>query len=269
MRALWIASAALLSLPLYAQDHAGHQPDAAAVTPPAAQTQPEMPMPMNDGAERNALMQEHGGARTGLILGERFEYLPELDSLRWEGQGWYGSDLNKLWLKTEGEYDTETDDLERGEAQLLYSRAVAPYWDLQAGLRVDDGEGPRRHYAALGLMGLAPYWFELDLAAFLSERGDLSARLEAEYELRFTQRLILQPRLELDYDFADDPAAGIGQGVSEASLGLRLRYEWRREFAPYIGVERHEVHGGTAALFDAAGRDTQETSWVVGLRFWY
>jgi copper resistance protein B len=269
MRALWISTAVLMSLPLHAQDHTEHQHGAATATPPAAQAQTAMPMPMAGSSAHNTLMHEHGGMRTGLLLGERFEYLPEADTLRWEGQGWYGSDLNKLWLKTEGEYDTEADSLERGEVQMLYSRAVAPYWDLQGGLRVDDGEGPRRSYATVGLIGLAPYWFELDAAAFLSERGDLSARVEAQYELRFTQRLILQPRLELDYAFADDPAIGIGQGVSEASAGLRLRYEWRREFAPYIGVERREVHGGTATLFDAVGRETKETSWVVGLRFWY
>ncbi|MDR0780503.1 MAG: copper resistance protein B [Pseudomonadales bacterium] len=249
MRSWWLFSAALLSLPLQAQEHSAAQ-----------HTQEHM--------LQEYVLQEHGGAYTGSILGERVEYLPVRDALQWGAQGWYGSDLNKAWFKTEGKYDTAASALAHGEMQLLYSRAVAPYWDLQSGLRVDAGEGAPRHYAVLGLMGLAPYWFELNLAGFLSERGALSARLEADYELRFTQRLILQPRAAFDYRFTRDAAAHIGRGLGDAELGLRLRYEWRREFAPYIGVERREVHEGSAAPLESA-RTAWETSWLVGLRFWY
>ena len=153
--------------------------------------------------------------------------------------------------------------------QLLYSRAIAPFWDLQAGLRHDDVDGAARAQAALGLMGLAPYWFELDAAAFISEDGDLSARFEAEYELRFTQRLLLQPRVELNYSFADTPELQIGKGFSEASFGLRLRYEVLREFAPYLGVEWTRAYGNTANLLRSAGVDAADTRVVAGLRFWY
>ena len=136
-------------------------------------------------------------------------------------QGWLGRDLNKFWFKTEGAYDIDAQRSEETEVQALYSRAVAPYWDVQAGVRQDNGFGPSRSYAVIGLQGLAPYWFEIDAAAFVSERGDLSSRLEAEYELRFTQRMLLQSRIELDYAFGDDVAIGAGKGVRDASFGLR------------------------------------------------
>jgi copper resistance protein B len=217
------------------------------------------------------LMAEHGGSLNFLVLGERFEQAEDdgATSRLWEMQGWLGYDEHKLWLKLEGEYDVDANETERSEAQALYSRAIAPFWDLQAGLRRDDAGSASRNYAVIGLMGLAPYWFELDAAAFISERGDLSARLEAEYELRFTQRLLLQPRLELNYSFADDTALGVGEGMSEAGFGLRLRYEIRREFAPYLGVEWTRAYANTAALLRAAGDDPEDVRVVAGLRFWY
>lgn len=262
MRCHLLAAMTLLVAPLHAQDHSAHGH--------GSTTNESTSDSALSGTDAHAtLLHEHGGMRTGFLFGERFEYLPEFEQQMWEAQGWYGSDSSKLWLKTEGEYHTEEEVLEHAELQLLYSRAVAPYWDLQAGLRIDDGEGPRRHHAVIGVQGLAPYWFELDLAAFLSESGKLSARVEAEYELRFTQRLILQPRLELNYSFADDFAAGIGKGWNETSLGLRLRYEWHRQFTPYVGVEYRSLHGGTATLYDARGLDTHEMTWLGGLRFWY
>ena len=214
------------------------------------------------------VMSEHGASLNFLILGERFEQT-DSDEALWELQGWLGYDYDKLWLKTEGEYDTESDATERSEVQLLYSRAIAPFWDVQAGLRRDEVSAESRTYATIGLMGLAPYWFEIDAAAFVSEAGDLSARLEAEYELRFTQKLLLQPRLELNYSFADDTELLLGEGVSEASFGLRLRYEWRRELAPYLGVEWARSYGSTAALLRAAGEERSDTRVVAGLRFWY
>ncbi len=209
-----------------------------------------------------------------LVLGDSFERADD-DTLQWDMQGWLGYDRDRLWFKTEGEHATNADGDDHSEVQLLYGRAVSPYWDLQAGLRrVRLRSEPLRRdktrsYAVLGVQGLAPYWFEVDAAAFLSEQGDLSARVEVEYELRFTQKLLLQPRLELNYSFADDPALGVGEGMSEASFGLRLRYELRREFAPYVGVEWVRAFGGTADLLRAAGEDQQESRVVAGLRFWY
>lgn len=243
-------------------DHGAH-----ALPFPSATGNPAAPSVPADEAHDH-LMSEHGGSLNFLVLGERLER-SDADTGLWELQGWLGYDYDKLWLKSEGEYDTKADSTEHSEVQALYSHAVAPYWDLQAGLRRDDIGSEARTYAVIGLMGLAPYWFEVDAAAFFSEQGDLSARLEAEYELRFTQKLFLQPRLELNYSFADDAEMRIGQGVSEASVGLRLRYEWRRELAPYFGVEWARSYGNTAALLRAGGEMRGDTRAVIGLRFWY
>ncbi|MDG2175014.1 MAG: copper resistance protein B [Gammaproteobacteria bacterium] len=215
-------------------------------------------------AARDNVRQMHGDDINSLIIGERLEnQIRDGDSsLVWEAQGWIGYDLNKLWLKTEGDSDDES------EFQALWSHAISPFWDFQTGWR-HDFEGSNRDYAVIGLMGLAPYWFEVDAAAFISDEGDASARLEAEYDLRFTQRLILQPRMELNYAFSDDVEAGIGQGLHELNLGLRLRYEVKREFAPYLGVTWEKSFGDTADFLRTAGKDTSETTFVLGLRFWY
>lgn len=255
----------LLLLPAFTlaaeDDHAAHL-QAQPAMPVAQQAQPEL------GEAHEHLMDEHGASLNFLVIGERFEQGDDSARL-WELQGWLGYDYDKLWLKTEGEYDTDANATEHSEVQLLYSRAVAPFWDLQAGLRRDDAGSESRTHAVFGLMGLAPYWFEVDAAAFLSEDGDLGARLEAEYELRFTQKLLLQPRLELNYSFADDPGMMLGKGMSEASFGLRLRYEWRREVAPYVGVEWSRAYGDTATLLRTNGTDSNDTRVVAGLRFWY
>ena len=224
---------------------------------------------MQEALHMNRMM--HGDSLNFLLLGERFEQAEDdgVTSRLWEAQGWYGSDINKFWFKTEGAYDVDADATDHSEVQALYSRAIAPFWDLQAGVRRDDSGSASRTHAVLGLMGLAPYWFEVDAAAFLSEHGDVSARLETEYELRFTQKVILQPRLELNYSFADDPALGIGKGLSDVGFGLRLRYEVRREFAPYVGVDWSRAYGDTAALLRAAGRECEELKLIAGLRFWF
>jgi len=260
------AIVAFLSLPVYAQDHSAHQHADMPAMPGMDTSAQEASVPQ---AGSVLLAGMHGDSLNYLLLGERFEWLPDQDVQQWAAQGWYGSDLHKLWVKTEGHYNTSVETLERAELQLLYSHALAPYWDLQAGVRMDTGDGPSRQYATVGVQGLAPYWFELNLSGFLSDQGDLGARVEADYDLRFTQRVFLQPRLELNYSASDDSAAGIGQGVTEAVLGLRLRYEIRREFAPYLGLEWGHNFGGTASLLERQGLATSQTSWVAGLRFWY
>jgi len=219
---------------------------------------------------RDHLLHMHGDSLNYLVIGERLEHqVHDGDSsLLWEAQGWVGYDLNKLWLKTEGHVDNETNDTEAFEFQALWSHAIAPFWDIQAGWRHDFEDASRDH-AVIGLMGLAPYWFEVDAAAFLSDDGDASARLEAEYELRFTQRLILQPRMELNYAFSAVPEAGIGQGLHKGEFGLRLRYEFKRDIAPYLGVAWEKTWGETANLLEAAGKDASETSFILGLRLWY
>ncbi len=189
------------------------------------------------------------------------------DALSWDAQAWFGKDLHKLWIKTEGEFiDGQAED---AEVQLLYSRAIAPYWDLQAGWRRDIRPSPERDWFALGVKGLAPYFFEIDAQLFVGEAGRLGARFKAEYELLFTQRLVLTPELELNWYSGDDPGRGLGSGLSDASLGLRLRYEIRREFAPYIGVEWSRVFGATADFTEAEGGDIQDTRLVAGIRAWF
>lgn len=224
---------------------------------------------MQQAVHMNRMM--HGETLNWLLMADRLEATEQdsADALQWELQGWLGYDAHKLWFKSEGNHDRSTNDTEDAELQLLYSMAIAPYWDVQAGLRHDDGAAGTRSYAAFGVLGLAPYWFETDAALFLSEAGKWSARLEVEYELRFTQRLILQPRLELNYALSDDAAAGVLQGFNDTSLGLRLRYEVLREVAPYIGVEWWQASGATATALRRAGDDASEARVVAGFRLWY
>jgi copper resistance protein B len=189
------------------------------------------------------------------------------DPLTWQAQAWVGRDLNKLWLKTEGE--RVHGDTEEAEVQALYSHAVAPFWDLQAGWRHDLRPRPSRDWAVLGVKGLAPYLFEVDAALFLGPAGRTAARLQAEYELLLTQRLILSPELELKLYGKADPEVGIGAGLATADLGLRLRYEIRREFAPYVGLNWSQKFGRTADFARAEGASADDLQFVVGIRAWF
>jgi len=217
---------------------------------------------------RERLYASHGAMPVGMVFGERLELQSnESDPLTlWEGQGWYGGDIHRGWIKTEGEYLKDAGRFEELELQALYSRAVAAFWNLQVGVRHDFRPDPTRSYLVAGLQGVAPYWFELDGALFLSDQGDLSARLEAEYELRLTQRLMLQPRLEANAAASQDRALGVGRGLATLEAGLRLRYEIRREFAPYLGVSWRRAFGDTAEL--CSGSDSTG-SLVAGLRVWF
>lgn len=220
---------------------------------------------------RAQLKSGHGNQIVSLILGERLEVQSNGgDALTvWEAQGWIGVDEQKFWLKTEGEYAIERGQFEETEVQLLYSRAVLPFWDLQAGFRRDSTHNRSRAYAVFGAQGLAPYWFELDTQLFLSESGDLSLRLEAEYEFRLTQRLFVQPRVEVNAAFSSDRSIGVGSGLSTAQAGLRLRYEVRREFAPYIGVSWQRAVGETGRFRRRAGEEAGGASLAAGIRFWF
>jgi copper resistance protein B len=153
--------------------------------------------------------------------------------------------------------------------QALYSRAIAPYWDLQLGLRHDFQPSPSRSWGVIGIQGIAPYFFEVDTALFIGESGQTALRVEAEYELLFTQKLILTPEVELNFYGQDDKDLNIGSGLSDLEAGLRLRYEIRREFAPYIGVNWNKSFGNTADFASAEGEDTDDVQWVVGLRAWF
>jgi copper resistance protein B len=206
----------------------------------------------------------------GMLLLDRLEYVHSRDggnAMAIDGQAWYGKNFDKLWMKFEGEQaDGKLQDL-RTEA--LWDHAVATYWSTQIGVRHDFGVGPSRTWAALGIEGLAPYWFETEATFYVGPNGRTAARASFEYEALLTQRLILQPELEVNAYGKDDPQRGIGSGLSDAEVGLRLRYEIRREFAPYIGVVWHQRFGRTADLARAQGEHANDLQFVAGFRIWY
>jgi copper resistance protein B len=216
------------------------------------------------------LIDMHGGMTASKVLLDRLEYRAQdgRDGYAWDGEAWYGGDYDRLWLKTEGE-GAFGDALEEAEVQALYSRAIDPWFNLQAGVRYDIRPKPDRAHLVVGIQGLAPYWFEVDGALFLSDEGDLTARFEAEYDQRITNRLILQPRVELDLAAQDLPEIGIGAGLSSLEAGLRLRYEIVPEFAPYAGVQYERRFGHTADFARAAGEDAGGWAFLAGLRSWF
>jgi len=223
---------------------------------------------MAEAEER--LMGSHGGMTYHQVMFNLAEYQARKgrDGYRWVGEGWFGGDINRFVVKSEGEGSFGR-DVEAAEAQALYSRAIDPYWNVQIGVRQDFGSGPDRTYAAIGVEGLAPYWFETEAALFVSNKGDLLGRIEGYYDQRLTQRLVLQPRAELGFAARDIPESQIGSGLSTIELGLRLRYEIRREFAPYVGLSWERKAGDTARLARLAGDDVETTSLVAGIRFWF
>ena len=219
---------------------------------------------------RDLLMSEHGGGSFSQILLDLAEVQVRngRDGYRWEGEAWFGGDINRLTVKTEGEGGFG-DAVDSAELQILYSRAIGPYFNLQAGVRHDIRPSPSRTYATLGFEGLAPYWFELEGALFLSDKGDLLGRIEGYYDQRITQRLIVQPRAEVNVSAQDVRENGLGSGVTDAELGLRLRYEIVREFAPYVGVSWERRFGDTARFARAAGEGTGGFGFVMGVRAWF
>jgi len=185
-----------------------------------------------------------------------------------EGDAWFGGDRDKLWLKSKVERDDG--EITTNELQALYSRAIAPYWDLQMGARHDfEQESGSRNWATIGVNGLAPYFFEVDSALFIGDNGDSALRLQAEYELLFTQRWILTPEIETNFFGQNDRAAGTGAGLSNVELGLRLRYEFTPQFAPYFGVHYERKFGNTEVFARDAGEPASGTAWVIGLRTWF
>ncbi len=210
----------------------------------------------------------------GYLLVDRLEYRDDEgpNHLLWDAQGWYGGDYRRLWLKTEGESPV-SDSHGEAEVQLLYGHLVAPYWDVQAGVRYDRayGSGPDRdrRFGVLGIQGTAPYRFETDAALSVSEDGDVSVSAEFEYELLLTQRLVLQPRVEINAAAQQVRDWGVGSGINDVQLGLRLRYEIRREFAPYVGVEWTRKLGDTADIARDEGEEVSVPALVAGLRLWF
>jgi copper resistance protein B len=184
----------------------------------------------------------------------------------WDARGWIGTDRDRFWFRTEGQGNNG--QLAEGQVHLLYGRAISRWWEVVAGVRQDVRPGSPQTWAAVGLQGLAPYWFEVEATAYVGASGRTQVRLETEYELRLTNRLVLQPLVELDIYGKSDPERGIGAGLSSADLGLRLRYEIRREIAPYVGVVWNQKYFGTADYTRQAGDPVGAARLAVGVRLW-
>jgi copper resistance protein B len=288
--ALSVAATLALASPALAQQqtehdhHAGHNMERSEDPSPGPTM--ELPPPEEAGSgppraadaiwgaeamapSRAALKREHGDMPASWFQADRLEYQARTghDGLLWDLQGYYGTPTSKFWFKSEGEAALG-EGVEDAEVQALWSKAVAPYWDLQVGVR-QDLAGETDTHAVIGIQGLAPYMFEIDAALFLSQRGDLTARIEAELDQRITQKLILQPRVEVSLAAQHNAARKEGAGIDKIEAGLRLRYEIVPEFAPYIGVEQGWKLGGSARYARLAGEDPSVTSLVMGVRFWF
>lgn len=264
--------------------HAGHtmggaasggsqMPDAP--PPPAAFSGPKHaadtlfdPSTMSDAREQ--LRAEQGDMKAYRVMADRLEtrIRDGRDGYLWDAQGWYGGDIDKLWIKSEGA-GSFGEEPEEAEVQALWSRAITPWFDIQAGVRYDFEPDAGLSHLVLGLQGLAPYFFEIDAATFLSHEGDLTARVEVEYDQLITQKLILQPRAEVELAAQDVRETGIGAGLSSIEAGLRLRYEFVPEFAPYIGIEYQRKIGKTARLARDEGEDVDDMALVLGVRVWF
>lgn len=207
-------------------------------------------------------------ARYGRIVFDNLEYAKgdgehgqNVDS-----EAWYGNDYDKAWLKAEGE--RRGGRLQSLRTEALWDHTIATFWSTQLGVRHDSGGGPSRNWAAFGVRGLAPYWFDTEATAYWSGAG-LAARFKVRYELLFTQRLILEPEVETNLYSRSDPARGQGSGLSDLGLSLRLRYEVRRQFAPYVGITWNRNFGNTADFAQARGERNKTTQLVAGVRIWY
>jgi copper resistance protein B len=245
----------------------------AAATSASAQNQADAYYPPEEmAAARETLLEEAGGVQMFYFQANRLEYQARRDSdelVAWDVNAWYGGRVNRIWWKSEAEYDLNRGAFADASLQALYSRAISPYFDLQVGLRQDFEPDPMRTHAVVGIQGLAPYWFELNGALYLSDQGELTGQFESEYELRLSQRLYLQPRVALSWSAEDIPELEIGSGIGSTTAGLRLRYEVLREFAPYFGVEWSRTFGVTEDYARAAGARTQDTAVVAGIRIWF
>lgn len=231
--------------------------------------------PAEAARSRAELTQGHGGSSTYKFLIDQLEVTvgEGREGYAWDAQFWYGGDIDKFWMKTEGEGEFG-EELEGAEIQALWSHAIDPWFDLQAGVRQDLNAGPDRTHLVLGVQGLAPYWFEVDGAVFLSTEGEVTARFEGEYDLRLTQALILQPRAEVNFSLQDVPELGLGAGLTTTEIGARLRYEFFPDsgpavIAPYVGVEYEQAWGATEDFRIAAGEDAGGVRFVGGIRLWF
>lgn len=211
----------------------------------------------------------HDEAVNFFVLAEELEWqgADGASAFVWKARGWVGRDRDRLWFRSSGE--AEDGRPGSGSVEALYGRMISPWWDVVAGVRQDVGPGDPQTWAAIGLQGLAPYWFEVEATAYVGASGRTRFELETEYEFLLSNRLILQPLVELDIYGKDEPDRGIGAGLSEIETGVRLRYEIRREFAPYVGVVWSQKLFGTADFAREAGERVSSARVAMGLRVWF
>ena len=242
---------------------------------PAASQESRTPIPALTNADRAAVFESHAGHQMRDDAINSFFLIDQLEwqdadagsTLSWEANGWIGGDTDRLLLRTEGERTNGV--TESAELQALWGHAISPWWDVVSGVRQDFKPGTPQTWAALGLQGMALYNLETQATAYLGEGGQTSLRLKGEYDILLTNRLILQPTAEINLYGKNDPQRAIGSGLSDTEVGLRLRYEIRREFAPYIGVTWNRAYGKTADYLLEDSEDRSDTRFVVGVRMWF
>ncbi len=241
---------------------------------PAAPTESRTPIPVLTDADRAAVykgsMDHHmGQALNSLFVIDKLEWqdADQGSALSWEANGWVGGNIDRLWLRSEGERVNGV--TENAELQALWGHSIGPWWDVVGGVRQDFKPGSPQTWAAVGIQGLALYDFETQATAFLGEGGQSALRLEGDYDILLTNRLILQPTAEVNLYGRNDPQRGTGSGISDSEIGLRLRYEIVREFAPYIGVTWNHLYGKTADYAREEGDDSSEARLVLGVRMWF
>ncbi|MBR7198524.1 copper resistance protein B [Pseudomonas sp. 14A] len=256
-------------------DHSAMQSMDDGMMQPAAPSESRTPVPPVTDADRAAVFTSPGGHQVhdsvinSYFLADKLEWQNADDgsALAWDLSGWIGGDTDRLWLRSEGERNNgKTED---AEIQALWGHAISPWWDVVGGVRQDFKPGAPQTWAALGVQGMALYNFEAEATAFLGEGGQSAVRLEGDYDILLTNRLILQPTAELNIYGKNDPQRGIGSGLSNTEAGLRLRYEIRREFAPYIGVTWNRTYGNTADYAREEDEDRSEARLVLGVRLWF
>lgn len=228
------------------------------------------PHAYSDGYTFGADKPEHGGDNDNFatLIVDRFESATTHNtSMTYDAQAWFGQTYNRLLVRGEGSADRK--GLQNSRSELLWAHALTPYWDTHLGVRYDIDAGHNRSWLAFGVQGLAPYWLYVEATAYVGEQGRAAFRLELEYDLLITQKLILQPRIEANFYSKSDTARGLGSGLSDFEAGLRLRYEIQREIAPYIGIEWAGRFGGTANYQRAIGNEVDETRLVAGVHFWF
>ena len=239
-----------------------------------ALTESRTPIPALTDADRAAVYNAPGGHQVhdsgvnSMLLVNQLEWQGgDGNAQSWDIKGWVGGDIDRLWLRSEGERSAGR--TESAEAQALWGHAIGPWWDVVGGVRQDFKPGASQTWAAFGLQGMALYNFEAEATLFVGESGHTAARLEGDYDILLTNRLILQPTAELNFYAQNDPQRGVGSGLAESELGLRLRYEVRREFAPYVGLSWNRTYGQTAQYARDEGEDVNQLHWVVGVRLWF